>query len=162
MRLVDDDGEGSPAMLVADLVEDEWELLHRGDDDLLALLQERPQLLGPFGHRADNGGHLRELFDGVTDLLVEHAAVGDHDDGVEGGLAAGLQADQLVTKPGNRVALARTCRVLDEIPPPGTRGLGILQQLAYHIELVKAWEDLLRRLFLSPLVRFLDYLSVVL
>jgi|GEM_PF-2938233 len=55
MRVVDDDGEGSPAMPVADLVQNERELLHRGDDDLLALLQIGPQLLRSFGDRADDG-----------------------------------------------------------------------------------------------------------
>src|SRR5690606_32936948 len=42
MGLVDDDCKGSPEMLVADLVEDEGELLDRRDDDLLAGLQEGP------------------------------------------------------------------------------------------------------------------------
>jgi hypothetical protein len=101
MRLVDDDGKGSPAMPVPDLIQDELELLHRGDDDLLSLLQKGPQLLRPFCDRADDGGHLCELLDGVADLLVEHATVGDHDDGVESGLTATLQSDQLVAEPGN-------------------------------------------------------------
>ena len=38
VRLVNDDSEVPTALLVADLVEDERELLDRGDDDLLALL----------------------------------------------------------------------------------------------------------------------------
>ena len=45
MRLIDDDREGSPAMAIPDFVQDERELLHCRDDDLLSLLQERPQLL---------------------------------------------------------------------------------------------------------------------
>ena len=36
MSLVDDDGEAPPALLVADLIEDEGEFLDRRDDDLLA------------------------------------------------------------------------------------------------------------------------------
>ena len=36
MRLVDEDGEAPSAVLVADLVQDEGKLLHRGNDDLLA------------------------------------------------------------------------------------------------------------------------------
>ena len=30
-----------------------------------------------------DGAHLRELLDGLADLLVENAAVGDHDDRIE-------------------------------------------------------------------------------
>ena len=69
-------------MLVADLVEDERELLHRGDDDLLALVDELAQVarvLGVTHGRADLG----ELLDRVADLLVEDAPVGDDDDRVE-------------------------------------------------------------------------------
>jgi hypothetical protein len=43
VRLVDDDGEGL-AGFGGDLVEDERELLHRRDDDLLALLDEPAQV----------------------------------------------------------------------------------------------------------------------
>ena len=63
-------------------------------------------MLRSFSDRADDGGHLRELSDRVADLLVEHTAIGHHDDGVEGRLAAGLQPDQLMAEPSNRVALA--------------------------------------------------------
>ena len=41
---VDDEGEVASALLVADLVEDEGELLHRRDDDLLAGLDEPAQI----------------------------------------------------------------------------------------------------------------------
>ena len=70
------------AMLAADLVEDERELLHRRDDDLLALLDELAQVAGVLGV-ADGRAHLRELLDRVADLLVEDAPVGDDDDRVE-------------------------------------------------------------------------------
>ncbi len=40
MGLVNDDGKALAALLVADLVEDEGELLNRRDDDLLAGLDE--------------------------------------------------------------------------------------------------------------------------
>ena len=58
-----------PAMLVADLVEDERELLHRGDDDLLALCDELAQVAGVLGV-ADRRADLRELLDRVANLLV--------------------------------------------------------------------------------------------
>ena len=77
------------AVLVADLVEDERELLHRRDDDLLAALDELAQVAGVLGV-AHGRADLRELLDGVLDLLVEDAAVGDHDDRVEDLLAVAL------------------------------------------------------------------------
>src|SRR5207248_1073567 len=82
MGLVDDDGEMSPAVLPADLVEDEGKLLYRGDDDLLALGDERAQVAGVLS-MAHRRPHLGELLDGVLDLLIEDAAIGDDDDGVE-------------------------------------------------------------------------------
>ena len=82
VRLVDDDGEAPAAVLAADLVEDERELLHRGDDDLLALGDELAQVARVLGV-ADGRAHLRELLDRVADLLVEDAPVGDDDDRVE-------------------------------------------------------------------------------
>ena len=72
VRLVDDDGEAPPAVLAADLIEDEGELLHRGDDDLLPLGDEPAQVAGVLGV-ADGRAHLGELLDGVPDLLVEDA-----------------------------------------------------------------------------------------
>ena len=53
------------AVLVADLVEDERELLHRRDDDLLALLDELAQVAGVLGV-AHRRAHLRELLDRVA------------------------------------------------------------------------------------------------
>ncbi|MDC4222965.1 MAG: hypothetical protein MPW15_01625 [Candidatus Manganitrophus sp.] len=52
----------SPAVFGADLVQDERELLHRGDDDLLALVDEPPQVAGVLGV-PDGRAHLRELLD---------------------------------------------------------------------------------------------------
>ena len=74
------------AVLVADLVEDERELLDRRDDDLLAVLDELAQVAGVLGV-ADRRAHLGELLDRVADLLVEDAPVGDDDDRVEDRLA---------------------------------------------------------------------------
>ena len=82
------------AVLAADLVEDERELLHRGDDDLLAALDELAQVARVLGV-ADRRAHLGELLDRVADLLVEDAPVGDDDDRVEDRrvvLAAGRSA----------------------------------------------------------------------
>ena len=80
--LVDDDGEFASAVLAADFVEDEGEFLDGRDDDLLAALDEPAQVAGMLGV-ADGRADLGELLDGVADLLVEDAAVGDDDDRVE-------------------------------------------------------------------------------
>ena len=58
------------AVLVADLVEDERELLDGRDDDLLAALDELAQVAGALG-MADRRADLGELLDRVADLLVE-------------------------------------------------------------------------------------------
>ena len=50
----------------------------------LPLFDELAQVAGVLGV-ADGGAHLGELLDGVADLLVEDAAVGDDDDRVEDG-----------------------------------------------------------------------------
>ena len=60
MGLVDDDGELAASVLVADGVQDEGKLLHRGDDDALALLEQPPQVAGGLG-MAHDGADLGEL-----------------------------------------------------------------------------------------------------
>ena len=122
VRLVDDDREAAPALLVADLVEDERELLHRGDDDLLAALDEPPQIARAVGV-PDRRRHLGILPDGVADLPVEDAAVGHHDDRVEHRRIVPGQPDELVRQPSNGVALAAARRVLDQVAADPTRGL---------------------------------------
>jgi len=47
---------------------------------LLELLSLRPFT---FAHNADSRSYLGELFDRLTDLLIEYAAVGDDEDRVE-------------------------------------------------------------------------------
>ena len=160
MRLVDDDGELALAVFVADLIENERELLHRGDDDLLPGLEEFPQIARVFG-MADSGGDLGELLDGVADLLVENPPVGDNDDRIEQRLALVLQPHKLVRQPGNGVALSTARRVLDQVAPTDTNFSGIGQQHAHHRQLVIAGEDLLVPLFAGFLVLFLHHLGVV-
>ena len=78
MRLVDDDCERAPAMLVTDFVQHKREFLHCSDDQLLAIAQKAPQITGALG-MANSGTNLGELFNRVADLLVEVAPVGDND-----------------------------------------------------------------------------------
>jgi hypothetical protein len=98
------------AMLRADAIEHERESLHRGNDDLLAVLEELRELLGfrdarAFLHCADDAPHLREALDRLADLLIEDAPVGDDDDRVERLLAILARADELVRQPCDGVGL---------------------------------------------------------
>ena len=114
VSLVDDDREPAPALLVADLVEDERELLDRRDDDLLAALDEPAQVAGTVGV-TDRRSDLGVLFDRGVNLLIEDDPVGDDDDRVENRRCVFLKPDQLVRQPGDRIALPAACRVLDQV-----------------------------------------------
>jgi hypothetical protein len=160
VRLVDDDGEGLAA-LGGDLVEDEGELLHRRDDDLLALLDELAQVAGALGV-AHGRAHLHELLDGRLDLAVEDAPVGHHDDRVEDLLLVALQADELVREPGDGVRLAAARRVLDQVALARAVGAHVGQRLPHHAELVVARPHLLALLLAGARVLLLDDLRVVL
>ena len=129
MRLVDDDREGAGALVVADFVEDEGELLDRRDDDLLALLDEPAEVARPLGV-PDGGLHLGVLSDRVADLPVQDAAVGDDDDRVEDVLAVPLERDQLVGQPGDREALPASRRMLDQVALSRAAPAGVLEQAA--------------------------------
>ena len=83
-----------------------------------------------------------ELVDRVLELLVEHAAVGDHDDTVEDlAVVVGVQAGEAVGKPGDGVALAAAGRVLDQVVVPDALGARVGLGLAHAVELVVARED---------------------
>ena len=100
-----------------DIVEDERELLNRRDDDLLAVGDEAAKVAGMLGV-ADGRADLRELLDGVADLLIEDAPVGDHDHRVEHLAGVIGEPHQLVRQPRDRVRLARSRRMLDQDAPP--------------------------------------------
>ena len=61
---------------------------------------------------AERGADLGELLDGVADLPVEDAAIGDDDDRIEHRGAAAFEPDELVREPGDGVALAAAGGVL--------------------------------------------------
>ena len=94
----------------------------------------------------DGRPDLRKAPQRLVELLVEDAAVGDHDDAVEDvgpvRLARSLQPDQLVSKPRDAVGFAATSRVLDQIAPPGAVPASITQKLPHHVQLVIARENL--------------------
>ena len=67
---VNDDRKRPVAVVVADVVEDEWELLDRRDYDFLPACDGVPEIPGALSV-SDGGADLGELFDGVPDLTVE-------------------------------------------------------------------------------------------
>ncbi|MDZ7713880.1 MAG: hypothetical protein U5L06_12605 [Rhodovibrio sp.] len=115
MRLVDDHGEVL-AREIADLVDDHRELLQRGRDDRPALFQRVAQFLRVLLHRRHHAVDVLELLDGLAQLLVEDAPVGDHDDAVEhAGILLVERHGQLVREPGDGVRLAAARTVLDQV-----------------------------------------------
>ena len=92
--------------------------------------------------RCDDALLVLELVDGVLQLLVEHAAVGDDDDRVEDLLVvAVVQARQPVGQPGDGVALAAAGRVLDQVVVAGALLARVGLAAAHAVELVVARED---------------------
>ena len=57
-------------------------------------------------------------------------------------MTALLESDKLVGQPGDGVALAAACRVLDEVAATGAELSDVGQELADDVELVVAREDL--------------------
>ena len=141
MRLVDDDGEASPAVLVADLIQDEREFLHRGDDDFLARLDKAAQIARSIG-MGHGGLHLGVLSDRIANLLVENATVRHHYDRIEDRRCVRLEPNQLVSEPGDGVALAAARRVLDQVPFTVAVRAGVGKKFAHGIELVVTRPDL--------------------
>ncbi len=82
VRLVDQQRELAVAQ-VAQLVEDEGEFLHRGDNDFLAPAQEVAQFLR-IVRMAEDRGHMVVALDGLAQSGdVERSPVGDDDDRIE-------------------------------------------------------------------------------
>ena len=80
---------------------------------------------------------------------------------IEGHPPVGFQCDQSMREPRDGIALARTCRMLDQVTSARADGLGVRQQLPYRIELMEPWEDLFPRSFPISLVRLDDDLGIV-
>lgn len=157
---VDDDGEFAAAVFVADFIQDEGEFLDGGDDDFLARFEENPQIAAALGV-TDDGRHLGELLDRIADLAVQDAAVGDNDNRVKDRCARPGEPDELVSQPGDGIALAAAGGVLDEIAFADRIGGGIGQQLVHDVELVVTGKDLFFALFSAARILFFDHLGVI-
>ena len=106
MRLVDQDRKVPVPILCGDILQNELELMNDGNDDFLALVEQRFQFAGALRppHR---GRYLHELPDRVLDLLVQVDAVGHDDDRIENLVPVGIfQCDQLMGKPCDGVGFS--------------------------------------------------------
>ena len=112
--------EGDPQFLqfgvLLDLVQHPGELLLRGDDDRLALLEEARQVVG-LPRQTDDVLQVREVLDVVLDIRVERFPVGEDEHHVHQLLVrAGLeQAVQAVRQPADGQRLAAAGGMIDEI-----------------------------------------------
>ena len=80
--------------------------------------------------------------DCARDLRVQHHAVGNDDDGIELRVSTVPQFCQLVCKPRNRVALAASRRVLNQVTLADAVGPHAAKQGAHGLQLMKAREHL--------------------
>ena len=142
MGLVDDDGVAAGGE-VLDLVQDERELLQRGDDDAGGLAGEGlRELRRALVYLLDDAVGVLELVDRLLELLVQHDAVRDDDDLVEDLLVVRLvEVRQAVGEPGYGVGLARACGVLDEVALARPVAAGVRRELEHGVPLVVAGED---------------------
>jgi len=104
---------------------------------------------------------LSELLDGVLDLLIEDAPVGDHNDRIEKVGFVLLKPDQLMSQPSNGVGLAAAGRMLDQIALAHAVLADRSEQLADHVELVIPGENLITFLLAGFLVFVFHHLGVV-
>lgn len=120
--------------------------------------------LGPAGVLvADGGDHVVlvvDLLDGILTLLVQHGAIGDHDDRVEQAIAGGrAQADQVMRRPRDGAGFATAGRVSAQVRLAGTIGLGVGDHPRYGIPLVEARED--QRLLLVVVTGQADHILLL-
>ena len=149
VRLVDQERHAQVLQLrvLLDLLQHPGELLLRGDDDRLALLQETRQVVR-LPRQAHHVLQVRELLDVLADVGVERLAVREDEDDVHQLVAgAGLeQAVQPVGQPADRQRLAAAGRVVDQILAPDVARRsemrhGIVGHLPHHAALVVARQD---------------------
>ena len=121
---------------------DHGELLEGGDDDGLAGLERVLELARGGVDVLDDAQRLFKLAHRGLQLAVKHAAVGDHDDGVENAAVIGtVEGGQLVGKPCDGKGLAASRGVLNQVAPPRSLLACAGYQLSYTVELLVAGED---------------------
>jgi hypothetical protein len=128
---------------VADLVQDERELLQRGDDDPgLFPGQGLGELPGVLVDPRDHAAGVLELVDRVLQLAVQHQPVGDHDHLVEHlRVRRVAQRGQPVCGPRDRVRLPRPSRVLDQVTVARSVLPGMCLDRQHRVPLMEPRED---------------------
>ena len=133
--------------VLLDLLQHPGELLLRGDDDRLALLEEARQVVG-LPRQAHHILEVRELLDVLPDVRVERFAVGEDEHDVHQLLVrAGLeQAVQAVGQPADGQRLAAAGGMVGQILSADVAGRGevrrdVVRHLPHHAALVVARED---------------------
>ena len=141
MRLIDDDREGA-ILHLPHLAQHEGELLQGRDDDLGFVLQGLSQLGRVFIDLDHHARRCLELLDRVLQLLIQHPAIGDHDDAGEDFLVLRVeQGRQAVGRPADRVGFARAGRVLHQVSLANPLAQSGGQQLVHGVQLVVAREQ---------------------
>ena len=115
---------------------------------------------------AHGGTHLHELLDRGLDLAVEDAPISDDDHRVEDLITCvitdALEANQLVSQPGDRVRLAAAGRVLDEVALARAMLSHIGESLPHELQLVIPRPHLLAFFLAGAWIWLLHDLGVVL
>ena len=138
---------------------DKRELLQGGDHDPGPVNQRCGELTRVLVNRLDDSLRVLDLVDGVLELTVEHAAIGDHDHAVEDLLVVlRMQTREPVREPGDAVRLAAAGRVLDQVVVARTFDLRRIDQLVDRIELVETRENHRLVFHRAGTVRVLDLL----
>lgn len=95
---------------------DMGEFLEGGDDDGDGVFEGDRELGGVFVDFLDDALTMLELVDGVLELLVEDATIGDDDDAIENAFVCVIvEGGEAMGKPADRVAFAASGRVFDEV-----------------------------------------------
>ena len=160
MRLVDDDGELAIFMFLSNLGDYVRELFYCGYNDAFAILYSLAQISGMLCPD-DRVLDLHELFNRISDLLIQNTTVSDYQNGVDHRMTVFFKTDQLMRKPCDRIGLTATCAVLDQVPLADTILLHVCQQLLHAVQLMITRPDLFNGLFLGILVHLFNDLRVV-
>ena len=136
------------------------ELLLRGDDDRLAIVEETRQVVGML-RDAHHVFQVREIRDVLADVRVERFAVGEDEGDVHQLVArAGFEeAVQTVGEPANRECFAAAGRVLREVFASDVAGGGevsrnVRRDFPHQASLMVARENRERETFRLVVLRF--------
>ena len=120
----------------------EGELLQRGNHDPGAVDQGFRELPAVAVDGLDDTLRMLDLIDGVLELTVEHAPIGDHHDAVEAlAILVVVQARQAMGEPRDAVGLAAAGGVLDQVVLSRAFLASRRDDLPHRIELMIARED---------------------